>query len=477
MPGTIIRERSTRVARGLPTDTGTFFLAGPADRGPVDKPLLIQSLSEFVTRFGPRVSYSSAYDMVEAYFAGGGTRMYFSRIVGPAPVTATVNLLDSGAGVSLVANAISPGEWGNALNVQVLAGDAAGEFKIQVTHDTDTGVSETSPSLVDQAAAIAWAANSDYIRLVLGATALDPAPGAAVSLAGGADDRANISDATSLTALNLFNKDLGPGQVAYANRTTATAHGHLADHAKANNRVALYDPPDTTSKATLLTTASAVRGLSNGKYGALFAPWLTIGALAGGGSARSIPPSALVAAAIARNDGSGLSPNKPAAGDLGILDFAQSVKATFSKTDSDDLNAAAVNVILEKAGDIRIYGWRSGTSKDSNPNWWQFGNVRLYMTIAALADNILERFVLKEIDGKGLIFGRLKGQLLAMLESFYPESLHASTPEEAFAVDTGPSVNTPTTIANAEIHAVIELTMSPMGETVILDIYKAQIAA
>lgn len=473
MPGTTIRERTARVARSLPTNTGTLFLAGLSQKGTVD---LVESLADFESKFGTRQSYSSAYDMVDAFFRTGGRLLYFSRILGPAPVKASVTLNDAGAASALIVRARSAGDWANSLNVEVVAGDSAGQFKLVFTHDTDTAYSHNSPSFTTTAEAIAWLENHDDLEGVAGASTADPAVVAAQSLAGGADDRSNVSDATALAALDAFGIAYGPGQVAYADRTTTTAWGQLADHAAARNRAALYDPVDTTVKATLLTAGSGVRALSNGKYGALFAPWVKIPGVGTGGSARSIQPSAVVAGVIAALASQGRSANEPAAGINGILPYVSELKANFSDADANELNEANVNLIREIAGDFRIYGWRSGTSKASNPDWWQFGNVRLYMEIAAKADNILERFVLRQIDGRGLVFGELEGQLTAMLLPYWEKgSLYGEEPSDAFYVDTSSQVNTVETINDGEIHAVIELTMSPMGETVILDIVKRAI--
>ena len=55
------------------------------------------------------------------------------------------------------------GDWGNGLNVAVIAGDAGGEFKLVITHDTDTSVSETSPSFATGALAAGWA--SQYVTV------------------------------------------------------------------------------------------------------------------------------------------------------------------------------------------------------------------------------------------------------------------------------------------------------------------------
>lgn len=475
MPGTSIREKTLRLARSLPTTTGTLFLAGTALKGRQGIAEPARNIAEFERRTGARQTNSLAWDAADAYFQEGGSLLYFSRIFGPTPVKAFANLLDAGAGVSLVARAKSPGAWGNSLNVSVVAGDQAGEFKIRITHDTDTTVDYTSPSFADQASAIQYFTTDDNIDLELGASALDPAVVAPVSLATGTDDFANITDATAAAALTAFNKELGPGQVAYAGRTTSVAWAQLIAHGAAFNRVPLADHPDTTVKSTLISNAATWRGLANSKLGGLFGPWLELPGLVAGATGRPVPASAVVAGVIARNDGRGLSPNKPAAGDLGILQYANKVRATFTDAEYEELNSAHINMIRSKAGDLKVYGFRTGATAVVDPVGWQLGNRRLFMAIAAQADNILERFVLREIDGRGLLFRELEGALTGMLLGF-GDSLYGQDPSDKFFVDTT-TVNTPDTIAAGEIHAAIELTMSPMGETVILDIVKRQITA
>lgn len=476
MPGVTIRERTQRLSRSLPTDTAVFFLAGIAEKGPNGTAVLVQSVADFERYFGPRQTYSSAWDMVDGFFQQGGNKMYFSRVFGPTPTTATVNLLDGAAAISLVVTASSPGVWGASLNIAVEAGDQAGEFKLRVTHDTDTTINDLSPSLVDTAAAVAWAETSDYIRLALGASALDPAVAAAAGLVGGTDDKENATDATWLAALNAFLLDLGPGQVAYVNRSTSTAHGQLLDHGLNFNRKALLDPTDVVSKATLLSAIATARALTNAKHGAMFGPWPRLSALAPGGGVRPVPPSCLVAGRIAANEGQGMTPNQPAAGDRGVLDAAVLLPVNFNDSDRNELNEAGFNVISSMNSVIKVYGWRTALNKTSNPLHWQFGNQRLYMAIAAKANAIAEKFVLREIDGRGLIFKDLQGQLIAMLIPYFEAgSLYGETPEDAFFVDVGGQINTPLTIADGEIRAAIELTMSPMGETVTIEIVRRQI--
>ena len=132
-----------------------------------------------------------------------------------------------------------------------------------------------------------------------------------------------------------------------------------------------------------------------------------------------------------------------------------------------------MNVVRALFNGIMAYGYRTLVNPLGDPNWVAFSNSRLYMAIYADADAIAETYVFAEIDGKGSVFKAMGGELAAMLNGYYNEgSLYGATPDEAFIVDTGSTVNTPETIANLEIHAVLRVRMSPFGELVHIDIVK-----
>lgn len=472
-PGTNIVISEVPPVRSAPTDTGVWFIAGFAEKGSATAAEAIQSLSDFERLFGSRQSYSYLYDAVETYFREGGGTVYVSRVFGPTPVVATANLSDSAPAVTLVVNAINPGAWGNELNIAVEAGDAGGEFKLVVSHDT-LGTLETSPSFADKADAIVWAESSDYIRLVDGPGLLDPAVVAATSLASGTDDRTNATDATWEAALDRFVKDLGPGQVSYPGRTTSQAHADLLAHAAANNRVALLDAPDTATKATLTAAAVAAR-TNNSRRGAMYAPWVKVPGITPG-TTRTVPPSAVVAGRIARLDSLG-TPNVPAAGNNGQSLFSIGVsQPAWTDADREELNEDGINVLRVMYGNTRIYGWRSLADPVSDVNWLNFGNVRLIMGIAAEADVIGEQFMFDEIDGQGRTIARFAASLSGMLLGYWQAgSLYGLVPEQAYIVDTGAQVNTPTTLANGELRAVIGLRTSPFAEMVTIEIVKTPI--
>jgi phage tail sheath protein FI len=471
-PGTQIKQLATLPPKSVPSNTSTWFVAGLAERGAL-QPIEINSMAAYLKVLGQRTGFTMLYDAVDTFFREGGSSVVVSRVLGGAAVTAFKNLLDGAAGTSLIVKANSPGAWGNNLQVAVLAGGVGGTYKLQITYNAV--IVETSPDLLDTAAGVAWSTTSSYVTITQGASVLDPAVAAAAALATGADDTAGINDATWAAALAKFTKGLGPGYVSQPGRTISQAHLDTLAHAFNNNRVALLDAPDSAVVATLTAAAVAARAGGNGKYGGMFAPWMVVPGIAQG-TTRTVPPSALVAGVSARNEGS-ISPNAPNAGVNGIARYVIGTsQAEFIDADRDTLNDAGVNLIRVMLSSTRVYGWRSLADSATDAQWINLGNARLFTAIAADADAVAEQFVLNQIDGQGLIQSQFGGELAAMLLTYYDQgALYGATPDEAFSVDVGDQVNTPTTIALGELHAVLAVRMSPMSEQVIIEIVKVAI--
>jgi hypothetical protein len=95
------------------------------------------------------------------------------------------------------------------------------------------------------------------------------------------------------------------------------------------------------------------------------------------------------------------------------------------------------------------------------------------MEIAALSDAIGESFLFEEIDGQGRLFSKFGSALTGMLMPYWiAGSLYGQSPDQAFIVDVGPSVNTPTTIADNQLNAAIALRPSPFAEWINININK-----
>lgn len=434
-------------------------------------------MAAFEDTYGDRVAYSSLFDCLETFFREGGSKAYVARFLGPTPVIAKVDLSDSTPATTLRVSAKSAGEWGNSLNVQVIAGDSGSEFKLVISHDT-LGLLEQSPSLADTTAAIAWAtASSDWVNASELAGTGDPVVAAAASMTGGADDRTNVTDTQRTAALDQFTKDLGPGQVSIPGATSATVHEALLNHAADNNRVALLDAADSTSAATIASAATAIRALSSNldRHGALFAPWATIVGLTGSATTRTVPYSAVEAGLIARSDAGG-NPNVPAAGDNGIPRSVLDLTAVFTDTERETLNDAGVNVARLVYEVPKTYGFRTVADPDDAPLHWMLNNIRTDMAITAKAEVIAERYLFRIIDGRGLTTAHFGGELADMLNGYYEiDALYGLTADEAFRVDVGDTVNTVESIAEGRLRAILSIRRAPFAERVEVEIVKVAI--
>lgn len=478
-PSVVIQVKDAPPSRGLPTDTGKWFVAGLTERGPDDAAILLRSMADYDRVYGARVSYGVLYDSLETFFKEGGKEAYVGRVVGPAKTKATKTLNDRAGSPlpTLRVDAYGPGAWGANVTVEVQNGSVSNTYVLIFVYN---GVEvERTPDLANPQAAVAWSAGSSYVRITdLGsATAApnnNPAVLAASALVGGTDDRTNITDTQWLNALNLFVGGYGPGQVSAPGQTTSARYTQVQAHASANNRRALLDAADTATIATVTSAADAQR--TNGRFSGLIWPWIKVPAIDLISTQRVVPPCALLAGLIARSDAT-MHPNTAAAGDNGVSRTTVALsQAAVTDTVRDQLNSKGVMVIREMYGGFRNYGFRSLADPINDPDWINFANSRLLMAIVAQANEIAEQFILKPIDGQRILTNQFGGELKGMLLDYWKQNaLFGATSEEAFFVDVGDAVNTPTTMQNNELHADISLKMSPFAELVIITIVKLMI--
>ncbi len=479
-PGQMVISATGSPSRGVPTSITRTFAAGLFDQGPQNAYVLCKNMNDVITNYGLRVAFSTAMDWCEDYFNEGGKELLLSRVFGTGVKQAEL-ILKNGAEEALKIKGKTPGEWANgpsavgteglAISITVPSGE---NFVIKVFQNGE--LKEESPILATQKAAEEWSQFSKYIRVVVGTGTKPPTVLAETSLAGGADGHATAADANWQEALNVFTPDLGPGNVVQIGRTTKAAHVITLTHAAQNNRFAVLAGVDTKVIATNETLAAELRATANARYGGMFAPWVQIPGLVPG-TFRTIDPTAFVCGKIAKIQELTKNSNEPAAGGNGAAEYTQNVTQTaWTEVERESLNKAGVNVIRQLNGVPTIYGWRTLVSSEGIKEWLNMANARLYMSIAAKAQAIGAQFVFKQLDAKGKTTTSLQTMLKGMLLPHYENgSLFGLTPGEAFNVQTGPLVNTPTTEENQELLAIIALKMSPDAEYVYITLVKTPI--
>lgn len=466
--GTNINFGDTVPAAGAPTDTGQWFAAGITERGPVGTAVKVTSLSSFVSRFGNRLSSSVLYDSIEAYFRSGGIVAYVSRVAGPSVATATKPLLGAASAPSITVKAKDPGAWGNNLRVAVIAGTGS-NVKLQISTVAD-GTLETSPEFATVAQAVAWV--STYTVVTADGTVL-PSVIAAQALTGGSDDINNVTNTEKANALVAFNRNLGPGQVSYPGDSTSAVVTALLAHAAANTRVAIVDGPNSSAVADLVSAAAAVRTDINASFGALFGPWVQVPGIAGG-TVRTIPASPVIAGLISDSDRY-FSPGRAVAGQDFPLKFVVGF-SDFNDVDRDTATLGSVNLTKNVYGTLVNYGFRSLVDPNTKPDWVQFTNARLRMAVTAELNARARSFEFSKLDGAGHTLIQFKDALSGVLTDFYVrDDLYGATAAEAFRVDVGPSVNTPTSLGQGELHAQVAVRFTPFAERIYIDIAKTPI--
>lgn len=475
-PGYTVTIGNTPAVSFTAPGTSNGFMAGFVRKPTLDEPKVVFSLTDFAEKCGGRITGNPhLYDSVDTAFREGASAIYIAPIQGDGAAAATKDLIDGASKVALTVTAVVPGDWGNDLKLVATA--AGGKYTLTLSYEGT--VIAVSPSLEDLDDAVAWAAEaaSDWITIVNPKTPEAANPKTqTIELEDGDDDFTAVDDDNLETALDLFNRDLGPGQVAAPGFTDAAMHEKLLAHAAANNRRALIDLEDGATPEELAEAAVALSAVPDeaARFGAALAPWATVPGLSSS-TTRTVPYSAVQMGLIARAEGAGHNPNEAAAGKKrGSARFATGLTQAFTDAQRATLNDAGVISAILVRGVVTTFGNRTLVNSTEDSNWKSFSASRLVMAVAAEAGRVLEDFEFSQIDGHGYVFKELEGELngRACIPFYLANALYGTTPAEAFVVNTGPDVNTPTSIEAEEIKAQIALRVSPTGERLNVEIVK-----
>lgn len=459
----------------------TYFLAGLAERGDTVNPILVRSMAEYEEKLGGRVTYGFLHDDLTAYFAEGGERAYIARVVGGAATKGARILVDrAGAPVNtLTLTAKNAGAWSANLTVEVQDGAIANTFRVLLYLSgvlVESYLELTAPA--DAATQIN--ARSNFVTAAnLGSATVapnnNPAVLAATALSAGTDDRAAVVAGDYVTALGRFGPELGSGIVAIPGQTSTAVGAGLIAHAKAFRRIGATAPAVASSVAAVKAAAAALRATSGSEHVGMFYPWLTVPDGAGG--LRTIPPEGYVAAVRARAFRLA-GPYRAPAGEIAASRHVAGTEGSIlTQAQVNDLADARVNPIRLMAGTVRLYGWRSLSVDEVNYKLLT-GRDTLNV-LAQRAETALEQFVHRPVDGRGLLFGEIEAELVAILDPMRADGgLYELTDEDGvridpgYTVDSGPSVNTPETLANNEVRANVAIRISPAAELITITVTK-----
>jgi hypothetical protein len=510
-PGTLVTVSDEIPPVAAATDTSVGFMVGEAEHGPTDT-VLVRSVDSWRNRFGERSAPTAVFDAVDSFFRDRGSRLYFRRLTDGA-TAASVVAEDADDDEIFTVTATEVGAWGNGLTLELVSPSAAAALARtrarprlelvaraqddDVDDDVDDGaddgpeqgaavpavavvrrgtqVLERSVTLATTGDLVAWSAGAAYVRVTAPDETVALTLGAH-ALAGGLNGTVPVTDPDALLdACLAIDPALGPGQLTAPGKTALGQHEAVLRGADFGNRVAYLDADPAADEATLTAHVRQLRTLEVDRCGGLFAPRAVIPGLAIN-TRRIVPWSGIQAGLTAHRDTFG-NIAQPAAGRFGMSRAAFDLEREYDDDARERLMLAGVNTARIVQQSVRGYGFRSLVDPEGPRRaWLQLSGVRTAMAIKAEGDAEAENYVFAVLDGRLRKIAEFGGALSGIcLRYWQNDALFGLTSEEAFRVNVGDAVNTPETIADGQLRAVLLLKVAPFAEFVEVQIVKQAI--
>lgn len=404
--------------------TSSAAMLGVAEKGPINKPVLVTSWEQFINRFGTYIAEGYLTYAARAFFDNGGSVLYVNRIAHLIDPTDR-DTLTAVKSSSMLPNreampadtlrilAINEGVWGDELSVSIENGtlDPANHFTLVVRFKgevvevfKDLSMDETKANHAE----LLINDRSDFVTVedlsaASGAVTDRPAVGA-YPLSGGDNGIADLSDADYIgdpsqhTGLFAFDEIDALNLVMVPGVTTVPVIN--AGIAYAESRKDLLFIADTPIHLEPLEVVDFRKGQGmyshaafNSSYAALYYPWLEISDPVTSRN-KLVPPCGAVAGCIARSDQKTNVWNAPAGIDRGRIFNTLSVAYKTSRGERDVLYPEGINVIAVFP-DTGINIWGQKTLQ-SQPSAVDRINVRRLMMFMEEAISESSRFVVFE---------------------------------------------------------------------------------
>jgi phage tail sheath protein FI len=473
--------------------TAVCAFVGFTERGVPNRPTLVTNWTQYSKAFGGFVDGAYLPQAVYGYFLNGGGAAYVVRVGADgddADQAASANGAANGAAPGLGSSAaqgelpaagdagkpalrvraLTAGDSGNTLSVEVADASEPGEdlFKLIVRQGDDEAESFDNLSLRKgarhAATVVKTASRLIVVEEVRGASALVPAKGTRVALAGGAGSAApavpqaslptrispsdyvgDTADRTGFAGLEAI-EDVTmlcvPDLMAAYERGAVDLEGvkavQLAMIAHCElmaDRVAILDAPPGLGAQQVRDWRVDNAGYDS-KYAALYWPWIKVMDPVKGRPVL-VPPSGHIAGVWARSDATRGVHKAPANEVMrGVIDLESNI----TRGEHDRLNPVAVNCIRSFPGQgIRVWGART---LSSDPEWRYLSVRRLF--------NFVEKSIL---DGTNwvvfepndrFLWGSVRRTITMFLRRVWRSgALYGRTPEEAFFVKCDDENNPP----------------------------------
>lgn len=461
-PGVYIEEVPSGVRTIVGVATSITAFVGRASRGPVNRPVRVQSFAEFERIFGGLAVNSGMSYAVQHFFLNGGGDALAVRIVHTGDGVAANNAVAAtGTTGGLALAAANEGEWGNRIRVTVdhntrdpgeatlfnliveeMDGTGPGANVIASEAFRNVSITPTAPRFVQTV----LAAESTYLRT----TAVpNTRPGeASIFLTGGQDGiaptaaevqgvRANKTGLFALEDADLFNLLCVP-PVAPGDNTDPAVYTAALAYCKERRAMLIVDPPTT------LATPTAVESDANNPAGfiaplrdenaILYFPRVRMADPLQENRLAAFVPCGILAGVIARTDAQRGVWKAPAGQDATLVGVRE---LAYKMTDGENgrINPLGVNALraFPVTGNV-AWGARTLEGADRLASEWKYIPVR---RLALFIEESLFRgtqWVVFEPNDEPL-WAQIRLNVGAFMQDLFRQgAFQGSSPREAFFV-------------------------------------------
>lgn len=485
-PGVYIEEveRGAKPIEGVGTAVAGFV--GYAEKGPVNRPVLVANWTQFVDTFGGFVDGYYLAHAVYGYFHNGGGSCYVVRLPTAAKPeeaipkavlalpsrakafdTIRIEALEPGVPVEVEVAPAAEGAPEDQFTLIVRRGKKEEVFEnvtlakgkgvrnvVEVVNKTSTLVRvvelEAAGTLAERAPApgIYQLAPAEAKAIVEVTPEVFVGEAAARS---GLEGFQAVDEITMVCAPDLM-AAYQAGKLS-KEQVKAVQLAMLAHCENMKDRVAILDPLPDLSPQQVKEWRVNEAGYDS-KYGALYYPWIKVANPARGGEPILIPPSGHMAGIYARSDAERGVHKAPA---NEVVRGAIGLATQVTKNEQDILNPLGINCIRTFPGrGIRVWGARTLSSDPA----WRYINVRRLFNFVEESIELGTQWVVFEPNDVDL-WERVKRDITAFLTRVWMDgALFGTTPAEAFYVKCDEELNPPE-VRDAGM-LIIEIGLAPV---------------
>ena len=442
-PGVFVEDNpNAPVIEAVSSSTAAFI--GVTPRGEANKPKLVTSWNEFLSKFAFGVDSAFMRDSdlsysVYGFFMNGGKRCYITRVISEE-TTKAVSLFPSEAESEVESTtpyieAKDEGEWGNNLSVSITANEDNAELfdvTVKVNGDVVEVIKSVSNNVSDSNYWVTSVGEqSDFISPISGS--IYPISG--VKFASGVDGIEGIDDNTYITALNLLDSLEDVNLLAVPGQTSDNMLKSIISYTeKRGDLFALLEAPETST----VESVRELRKKLSCKNAALIFPWIKVVDPLNNGKLRSCPPAGHCLGVYARII-SERGVWKVPAGTEANIRGAIEVVTTLTNGDLEVLNPNNIISIIPKTNyGIVIWGARN-LNPDSSMKY--VSDVLLDINIKKSIYNATQSFVFEPNDN--VTWTKVKTTVEAFLDSIWRNgALYGDTAAQAYYVKCDEDLNT-----------------------------------